>query len=119
MEYAVLNVPGFKILKGSNGNWIRIHTGEKATTPYQNTHRWWLGITDYEVAEYISLKSKIKYWAPRQKKRDFNPLKFAQYKDSLGQLLEEYDESEIIIKITNYKWCNEFLPQAAKDMFVF
>lgn len=120
-EYAVLNKPGFKVIKGSPTNqvWTRIHNGERATSPYVNPHRWWTGIKEYEVAEYISLRSKIDYWKIRKKKQDFEPHKFASYNASLDKLLEDYDETEILDKIIDYGWIDDFLNKAAVDMFVF
>lgn len=120
VEYAVLNVPGFKLLKkDEHGDWTRVHTGEWATTPYQNPHRWWTGIKESEVGEYMSLKAKIKYWTPRQNKRDFNPEKFLLYKKSLDESINNYSEDDILYKIAQYEWAEDFMPKAAVDMFVF
>lgn len=118
-EYTVLNKPGFKVIRGSGNSWVRIHNGKIATTPYVNPHRWWLGIKEYEVAEYISLKSKIDYWTPQKWNTYFNGEKYTQYNQTLVELLEKYDESKIINDIIKYEWSDEFLPQAALDMFVF
>lgn len=119
MEYAVLNVPGFKVIKGSGSDWTRIHNGEKATSPFVNPDRWWTGIHEFEVAEFISLTSKIRYWTPRQKKRDFDREKFVSYKDSLEKLKEKYDEGEIYIKMAQYSHLDSFLPKVAVDVFIF
>jgi hypothetical protein len=119
IEYAVLNKPGFKVIKGSGDSWRRIHNDERATTPYVNPHRWWLGIEEYEVAEYISLKSKIDYWTPRQRKRDFDAEKFAQYNVSFNSLLLKFDEAEIMVKLSQYEWAGDILPKSVSDMFIF
>jgi hypothetical protein len=119
-EFAVLNVPGFKVVRTDDGkNWERIHNGDWATTPYVNPHRWWTGIREYEVAEYISLKSKIKYWTPRQNKRDFSREKFESYKKSFDHLLESYDEDEIMCNIAEYEWATDFLAKETIEMFIF
>lgn len=120
-EYAVLNKPGFKVIMGSQSNkvWTRIHNGERATSPYVNLHRWWTGIKEYEVAEYISLKSKINHWKRRKKSKQFDGGKFAQYNQSLQELLEEYDEGNILGDMVKYEWATDFISKEAMEMFIF
>jgi len=121
-EYAVLKVPGFKVLgfdEMNDGNWNRIHTGEDATSPYVNEHRWFVGITEYHVAEYIALKSKINHWKGRKQNKMFRSVKFTQYENSLNELVENYTIDTICSDLNKYNELLVFLPKDAKEMFIF
>ncbi len=119
MEYAILNVPGFKILYGSGNSWVRLHTGEKATSPYVNPERWWTGIENKELAEYIALSTKIKYWSARKRKRDFDSNKFMLYKAHLEKLLSDNSEGRIISLLSFDGRFNHLLPKTIQDIFIF
>lgn len=118
-EYAILNVPGFKIIYGRGNSWIRLHTGERATTPYVNPSRWYTNITNKDLAEYISLTLKIEYWGTRKRKQDFNMDKFNNYKIHLDKLLEHVSEGEIINLLAFDVRFNHLLPKTIKDIFIF
>lgn len=122
MEYAVLNVPGFKIVRGtpSEKHWYRVgkHVeGERATTPYQNPHRWWKGIKDLEVAEYIANKAKVAHWKGRKKSRDFDPERFASYEANLEKLKK--NEHKIIYKMAANDEVAHLIPKDVRDAFIF
>ena len=121
-EFAVLKVPGFKVLgydELNDGKWNNIHTGADAAAPYVNEHRWWTGITEYHVAEFVALKSKIHHWKGRKQHRDYKVEKFNQYLENLDLLFSNYGESTIYKDIYEYPELRIFLPKKMQDIFVF
>ena len=117
-EYAILKKPGFKILKGNGDNWIRVHTNQKAATPYMNKDIWFLNIYDADLAEYISLTLKINYWRPRQNHKDFNIDKYKTYNDARNRLISNNNSKIQELLIIDGRF-DDLLAKNIVDIFIF